>query len=71
MSGFVYTINGKHYRDDKTQHGTVRLRASGQLDRKGDDDQTPQQDRINYDCPLCEAKVEHTEARHEELVNPE
>ena len=70
MRGFVYWCNGYH-RDDTTKHGMVTLKASGHLDRKGDDDQTPQQDRINYDCPLCEAGILHTEARHEEELNPE
>lgn len=64
---FVYTINGKHYRDDRTQHGTVRLRASGQLDRKWRDDQTPEQERINTRCALC-TKERHTELAHEEQV---
>lgn len=66
---FVYTTgDGNHYR---VSNG-VRLIASGHLTTKHyDDDQSPQQDRINYDCALCEAGELHTEWRHEELINPE
>ena len=64
MRSFVYLGgDGNYYRDD----GAVTLRASKHLDRKGRDDQSPEQDRYNEKCSLC-GKARHTEWAHEDAV---
>lgn len=65
---FVYERNDKHYRADTMLDSVFEIRASGELDKCGDDDQTGWQIKIERDCQFCRDNVIHTEQLHEEEV---